>query len=58
LQYGLIPALQSTEFLYNKIVTACQGSLAYRYAVSDPPIDLGQLIHKLQSSITTYEKEQ
>jgi hypothetical protein len=57
LQYGLAPALQSTEFLYNKIITSCQGSPACRYAVSDPPDDLGQLINKLQSSITTYEKE-
>jgi hypothetical protein len=58
LQYGLTPALRSTEFLHNKIVTSCQGSPACRYAVSDPPADLGQLINKLQSSITTYEKEQ
>jgi hypothetical protein len=47
LQYRLTPVLRSTEFLYNKIVTAYQGSLACRYAVSDPPADLGQLIHKL-----------
>jgi hypothetical protein len=58
LQYGLQPALRSTEFLHNKIVTACQGSPACRYAVADPPADLGGLVHKLQSSITSYEKEQ
>ena len=58
LQYGLTPALRSTEFLQDKIVTACQGSPACRYAVSDPPAHLGTLLHKLQSSITTYEKEQ
>ena len=57
LQYGLSPALRSDEFLYNKIVTSCQGSPACRYAVADPPTDLGALIYKLQSSITTYEKE-
>jgi hypothetical protein len=57
LQYGLAPALRSTEFLHNKIITSCQGSPACRYAVSDPPDDLGQLVNKLQSSITTYEKE-
>jgi hypothetical protein len=57
LQYGLTPALRSMEFLYNKLVTACQGSPACRYAVSDPPLDFGELINKLQSSITTYEKE-
>jgi hypothetical protein len=39
-------------------VTACQGSPACRYVVSDPPAHLGTLLHKLQSSITTYEKEQ
>jgi hypothetical protein len=58
LQYGLAPALRSTEFLYNKIITSCQGSPVCRYAVSDPPDNLGQLVNKLQSSITTYEKEQ
>jgi hypothetical protein len=58
LQYGLSPALRNTEFLHNKLVTACQGSPACRYAVSDPPADLGNLINKLQSSITSYEKEQ
>jgi hypothetical protein len=58
LQYGLTPALRTKEFYHNKIVTTCQGSPACRYAVSDPPTDLIELINKLQSSITTYEKEQ
>ncbi|RFU25514.1 hypothetical protein B7463_g10820, partial [Scytalidium lignicola] len=58
LQYGLHPALRNAEFLHDKIVTACQGLPACRYAVADPPSDLGQFINKLQSSITTYEKEQ
>jgi hypothetical protein len=58
LQYGLTPALRNVEFLHNKLVTACQGSPACRYAVSDPPADLGEFINKLQSSIITYEKEQ
>jgi hypothetical protein len=58
LQYGLSPALRSTEFLYNKLVIACQGSPACQYAVLDPPSNLGGLINKLQLSITTYEKEQ
>jgi hypothetical protein len=57
LQYGLTPALRSTEFLHDKIVTSCQGSPACRYAVSDPPPGLAQLINKLQSSITSHEKE-
>ena len=57
LQYGIMPDLRTVTFLHNKIVTACQGSPACRYAVSDPPSDLGGLINKLQSSITSYEKE-
>ncbi|RKF84324.1 hypothetical protein GcM1_116005 [Golovinomyces cichoracearum] len=36
---------------------ACQSPPAYKYAVSDPPADLSQLINKLKSSITNYEKE-
>ena len=47
LQYGLTLALQSTEFLQDKIVTACQGSPACRYAVSDLPAYLGTLLYKL-----------
>ena len=58
LQYGLAPALRNNEFLHSKIVTACQGSPACRYAVSEPPDDLGQLINKLRSSIISYKKEQ
>ena len=37
---------------------ACQGVPACRYAVSDLPTGVGDLINKLQSSITSYEKEQ
>jgi hypothetical protein len=58
LQYGITPALQTIEFLHNKIVTACQGSPACRYAVSDPPVELAALINKSQSLILTYKKEQ
>lgn len=58
LQYGLAPTLRSTDFLHNKIVSSCQGHPACRIAVSDPPATLGELINKLQSAITTYEKEQ
>jgi hypothetical protein len=56
LQYGLTPALRTTEFLHNKIITTCQDSEACKYAVSDPPMALGELLHKLQSSITAFEK--
>ena len=58
LQYGLQDDLRTEGFFLNKIVTACQGTPACRYAVLDPPTDLGQLLNRLQSSITSYEKEQ
>ena len=58
MQYGLTHDLRLTEFLYNKIIISCQGSPACRYAIADPPPGLPQLINKLQSSITAYEKEQ
>ena len=58
LQYGLAPTLRNVDFLHNKIVSACQGHAACRIAVSDPPTTLGELINKLQSAITTYEREQ
>jgi len=58
LQYRLPPTLRNAESFHNKVVTACQGSPACRHAVEDPPADLGQLLKKLQSSITAYEKEQ
>jgi hypothetical protein len=58
LQYRLPPTLHNAESFHNKVVTACQGSLACRHAVEDPPADLGQLLKKLQSSIMAYEKEQ
>jgi hypothetical protein len=58
LQHGLEEDLHKPAFFLNKIVTACQGILAYRYAVSSSLIDLGQLLNNLQLSITVYEKEQ
>ncbi|RKF71763.1 hypothetical protein GcM1_250180 [Golovinomyces cichoracearum] len=57
LQYGLSPSLRTPELLHNKLIMACQGSPACKYAVFDPPADQGQLINKLKSSITNYEKE-
>jgi hypothetical protein len=58
LQHGLTHGLRTTDFLHNKLVTACQGIPACRIAISDPPADFGHLINKLQSSIIAYEKEQ
>lgn len=57
LQHGLREALQTIEYLHDKLVTACHGVPACRYAVSDPPPTVGALINKLQSSIIAYEKE-
>ena len=58
LQYGLTPDLRTTAFIHNKLVTACQGIPACRYATADPPADFGQLINKIQSSIMNFEKEE
>ena len=58
LQFGLPYDLQGTTFYVNKVVTTCQGHPACRLAVADPPNEPGQLMNKLRSSITTYEKEQ
>ncbi|RKF77660.1 hypothetical protein GcM1_217026 [Golovinomyces cichoracearum] len=57
IQYGLSPSLRTPEFFHDKLIMACQSSPACKYAVSDPPADLGQVINKLKSSITKYEKE-
>ena len=58
LKHGLSPGLQNLDFLHNKVVTACQGVPACRYAVSDPPADFSELMNKLRSSIIAYKKEQ
>ncbi|KAI0995466.1 hypothetical protein K3495_g12711 [Podosphaera aphanis] len=57
LQHGLREALQTVEYLHDKLVTACQGVPACRFAVSDPPSSLGASVNKLQPSIIAYEKE-
>jgi hypothetical protein len=57
LKYGLPPDLRSDAHFHNKLILACQGVPACRYALADPPQDLGIFINKLQSSITTYEAE-
>jgi hypothetical protein len=58
LQYGLPQELRTPAFWINKVVLTCQGSPACRFAVADAPQEPGQLINRLQSSITTYEREQ
>ncbi|KAI0995592.1 hypothetical protein K3495_g12589 [Podosphaera aphanis] len=57
LPHSLREALQTVEYLHDKLVTTCQGVPACRYAISDPPPSLGAFINKLQSSIIAYEKE-
>ncbi|KAI9040190.1 uncharacterized protein KD926_008513 [Aspergillus affinis] len=56
-RYGLYPELRSNINLINKLITACQGVPACRIAIADLPEDLAVLINKLQSSISTWEKE-
>lgn len=58
LQFCLAPALRFDEFFHQKLVNACRGSPACRYAVADPPSNTSLLINKLRTSIITYEKEQ
>jgi len=55
--YINIAPLGATHATQNKLVGACQGILACRYALSDPPKDIGELVNKLQSAIIAYEKE-
>ncbi|RKF60480.1 hypothetical protein OnM2_050041 [Erysiphe neolycopersici] len=57
LQYGLSKPLQTLEFLHDEMITACQGVPACKYAVADPPENLGALLNKLHSSIIAHEKE-
>jgi len=57
IQQCLNPKLRNSDFYYNKLVTACQGVPACRYAISDPLADLGILVSKLQSVITAYKKK-
>ena len=57
LQFGLSLDLYTLTFYVNKVVITCQGHPACRLAVADPPEEPGQLMNKLRSSITIYEKE-
>jgi hypothetical protein len=52
-QHGINSEFQTSLFLTNKLVMACQGVPACRIAVSNLGEDLSQLINKLQSSIVT-----
>ena len=58
LKHKLSPGLQNLNFLYNKVVMACQGVLVCQYAVSDPLANFSELINKLRLSIIAYKKEQ
>ena len=57
LQHGLDPDLRKSAFMHNKLIQACESIPACSPAVIDPPASIGDLIHKLQSSITAYEKQ-
>jgi hypothetical protein len=57
LHHSLDPEIGTAKFMHNKLVTACEGVSACRYAVADPPDGVGALINKLQTSILAYQKE-
>jgi hypothetical protein len=57
LKGSLTPRLQSDEFLYNKILIAYYGVLAYAIALVGPPLDVSDLINKLNSAIIVYKAE-
>jgi len=56
-QMCLYSDLRNTSFYYNKLVTICQGVSAYKYTISNPSHDIGDLVNKLQSAIVNYKKE-
>jgi hypothetical protein len=56
-QYAINPQLRTNEVMNNKLVIACQGVPACRYAISSPAQDFPSMISKLQSSIVAWEKE-
>jgi hypothetical protein len=58
LKFGLAPELRTDAFMHAKLVNACQGHPACKFATYDPPNDVGDLINKLMSSISAYEREQ
>ena len=55
LYYGLGPALQTEEFMHDKLITACQGVKDCQIACAAPPPTLSALISSLKTSILAYE---
>ena len=49
--------LQSDKFLYNKILIACRGVLAYAIALVRPLPNVSNLINKLNFAIIVYKAE-
>ncbi|TQS37728.1 hypothetical protein Golomagni_01788 [Golovinomyces magnicellulatus] len=58
IQHGLSEDLRTNSFLHDKLITACQGVPACRYAIANPPTKIGELLNNLQNSITAYEEEE
>ncbi|TQS33198.1 hypothetical protein Golomagni_06465 [Golovinomyces magnicellulatus] len=58
IQHGLSEDLRTNSFLHDKLITACQGVPACRYAIANPPTKVGELLKNLQNSITAYEEEE
>ena len=56
-QYAIPPQMRTNDIINNKLVIACQGVPACRYAISSPTNDFPSMISKLQSSIVAWEKE-
>ena len=56
LQYSLNANLRNNDFLYNKLIVACQDVAACQAAYSNPPATLTGLMNSLRSLIITYGK--
>jgi hypothetical protein len=57
LKGSLTLRLQSDKFLYNKILIACCGVLAYAITLIKPPPNISNLINKLNFAIIVYKAE-
>jgi hypothetical protein len=57
LKGSLTLRLQSDEFLYNKILIACRSVPAYAIALIRPPLNISNLINKLNFAIIVYKAE-